>query len=373
VQGLALHEQDMEKISRGIPKDVMQNNSLTQRVLYGAWDVTKKAGTIIESQSPRAWNERIIKVINEKIIPKLTPEQLALVAKHHRGIETAAHIGGIITSTAELYVIFALAGLGKKNIDRMRMNYSYKKKLDGAIHSGLWFQDLKQKFMGISGHRPEQFGALAGTLVFLGNALIGEKKARDFQKSKVIVHFDAVSEKKKIARKSEKLKPGRIGMLSAVGNPKQAEMSLRILYRQAHREKAAYEAALRGKHIPDDATVNAEADVLFAGWQATLFHGVEGLLNAAGVRNSRARRAFRNIQGLQTQDVGSLSFIAVGASTEELDEDGIVHVVQNVQDVHRDRDALHVFAHRAAHPPRIEKRSDMQQSKKPRLRQVYQG
>lgn len=69
-----------------------------KKVLYGI-------GRAIESQSPRAWNERIINVINEKIIPKLTPEQLVEVAKHKKLIEGTAVALGVGISTAELVVV----------------------------------------------------------------------------------------------------------------------------------------------------------------------------------------------------------------------------------------------------------------------------
>lgn len=304
------------------------------RILYGLG----KVGKVIEGQSPRAWNERIIKVINTNILPRLTKEQLAAVAKHHKGIEIGARIVGVGISTAELYAIFLLAGLTKKNIDRIRMKHTYEKRLTSLIRTDRWFQELRGKFTG----RPEQFAAVAGTLAFLVEALSSEHAQRQHQPTKQKrVRAPGVPAS---GNGPEKPKPGLIGILTRVHNTTQAEASLRDVYREAHHERMAYEALLHGRQMPSAVDVDREADALFREWQAAQFQGAEGLLNVAGVQNSRARRLFRKIQGLHESPHASTDYVPMKDVRIVVDSDGIQRAVQQEEVQHPDREALQAMA-----------------------------
>lgn len=68
---------------------------LIKRVWYGA-------GKFAESQKPEAWGNRIIRVIDTKIVPKLSPEQQQWAAKHQEGIRDAAMYAGVGITTAEI-------------------------------------------------------------------------------------------------------------------------------------------------------------------------------------------------------------------------------------------------------------------------------
>ena len=57
---------------------------------------------IIESQSPEAWGNRIIRVIDTKIVPKLSSEQRQWAAQHQEGIRDAAMYAGVGITTAEI-------------------------------------------------------------------------------------------------------------------------------------------------------------------------------------------------------------------------------------------------------------------------------
>ncbi len=120
---------DAAGIQRGKgPVKGISQESLTKKVLVGAWDATKKAG---EGLSARAWNERIIKVINRQIIPKLSPEQTQWVAKHHTMIEKAAGLAGAAITTAEIVAAATIlrAGLykAKKMWEPIAVKLKYRK------------------------------------------------------------------------------------------------------------------------------------------------------------------------------------------------------------------------------------------------------
>lgn len=89
-------------------KPVSNGQQLLREVWYGV-------GKAVESQTPAAWNERIIRTINTKIIPKLTPDQLRTVARYKKPIETAATVAGIGITTAEMIaaVVAFRWGVGK--------------------------------------------------------------------------------------------------------------------------------------------------------------------------------------------------------------------------------------------------------------------
>ncbi len=88
----------MEQMEQTSVRKPLQE-SLVKRVFYGAWDGTKK---IIESQSPEAWGNRIIRVIDTKILPKLSPEQQQWAQKHQESIRDAAMYAGVGITTAEI-------------------------------------------------------------------------------------------------------------------------------------------------------------------------------------------------------------------------------------------------------------------------------
>lgn len=97
-----------------VPIQVIKKEPLVKRVLYGAWDSTKKA---LESQSPEAWGKRIVKVIDTKIVPHLSPERQQWVNDHREGIREAATYAGVGVTTAE--IVLAVAAV-HKIIDRIR-------------------------------------------------------------------------------------------------------------------------------------------------------------------------------------------------------------------------------------------------------------
>ena len=90
-----------------IQEPVPGKEPLAKRVWYG---VSKFA----ESQSPEAWGGRIIKIIDTKIIPKLSIEQQFWAREHQEEIETAANAVGAGITTAE---IVGAVALGAKVID----------------------------------------------------------------------------------------------------------------------------------------------------------------------------------------------------------------------------------------------------------------
>lgn len=321
------------KVNEPPIKSSVNGGDGVNRILYGLG----KVGKVIEGQSPRAWNERIINVINTNILPRLTKEQLAAVARHHKGIEIGARIVGVGISTAELYTMFLLAGLAKKNMNRIRMKHTYEKKLTSLIHADRWFQEIRGKFTG----RPEQFTAMAGTLAFLVEALTNEHALRQHQPAK---RRGGAPGAPPSDNNPEKPKPGLIGVLSRVHNTNHAEASLRDVYREAHRERMAYEASLRGRQMPSAADMDKDADALFHEWQATQFQGAEGLLNAAGVQNSRARRLFRKIQGLHESPHAASDYVPMKDIRIVVDPDGIQRAVQQGEVPHPDRDALQAMA-----------------------------
>ncbi len=85
-----------------------------RRVLYGAWDSAKK---IAESQSPEAWKNRIVNVIDTRIVPRLSPEGQIRYLEIRPFVEQAAEIAGVGITTAE---IVGAVALGKKAIDIAR-------------------------------------------------------------------------------------------------------------------------------------------------------------------------------------------------------------------------------------------------------------
>lgn len=99
---------------------------VVKRVLVGAWDGTKRA---VESQMPAAWNERIINVINDKVIPRLTPGQVAFVSEHQEGLERGIKAASVGITVVEIYlaaVALKHATRGVKEVLRRRRMSQYE-------------------------------------------------------------------------------------------------------------------------------------------------------------------------------------------------------------------------------------------------------
>lgn len=97
-----------QEINQAKVQALEQEKPWVKRVLYGAWDGTKKT---LESQSPEAWGKRIMKVIDGKIVPRLTPEQQRWAEIHREGIKEAASYAGVGVTTAE--VVLAVVAIDK--------------------------------------------------------------------------------------------------------------------------------------------------------------------------------------------------------------------------------------------------------------------
>lgn len=78
-----------------------------KRVWYGA-------GKALESQSPKAWEKRILNVIDEKIIPKLGPADQAWLSEIRPKVEHFAKVAGVVTTASEITAVVAGAvGIGR--------------------------------------------------------------------------------------------------------------------------------------------------------------------------------------------------------------------------------------------------------------------
>lgn len=86
----------------------IKSEPLVKRMLYGAWDGTKK---VVESQSPEAWSKRIMQVVDETVVPKLSLETQERYRKLRPKIADAAVFVGVGITTAE---IVALTTAGAK-------------------------------------------------------------------------------------------------------------------------------------------------------------------------------------------------------------------------------------------------------------------
>jgi hypothetical protein len=121
--------------AEGTPAQTGTKEPLIKQVFVGV-------GKAIESQSPRAWNERIIKAINEKIIPKLTPEQRTWLAHHPklvRTVEIAATGVGIAISTTEMFLATLALQSFVRKIQEIQKKRAYqrlppKEKVNIALH-----------------------------------------------------------------------------------------------------------------------------------------------------------------------------------------------------------------------------------------------
>ncbi len=68
---------------------------LIKRVWYGV-------GKFADSQKPEAWGNRIMRVIDTKIVPRLTPDQQKWAQSHQESIRDAAMYAGVGITTAEI-------------------------------------------------------------------------------------------------------------------------------------------------------------------------------------------------------------------------------------------------------------------------------
>lgn len=83
-------------------------------------------GKVLESQSPRAWENRIMRIVEEKIVPRLSEKNQQWFDAHYDGIRTAAQGVGVGITTAE---VVAAAVVAEKGI-RVVTEIVTKQKLD---------------------------------------------------------------------------------------------------------------------------------------------------------------------------------------------------------------------------------------------------
>ncbi len=246
---------------------------LERSVLIGMWDVTKKA---VESQSARAWNERIIKTINEKIIPKRTPEELAFIAKHHMAIERAATVSGIIISSAEIYTVFLLAALGKLQIDRMRAVSRYREALQKHFAADPGFQDIKRVYDGIhSGKKTVGFFAFATAI----NTLLNQIESGQRQQINA--------------------------MLRTPKNIQEADIVLERIYKSAFCEAKNIERRALGQPaLPlDNPRLAEEANASYGEWRNIQWRGLDGVLHQMRFPRGRKRGLYQAMQGVDNHAI----------------------------------------------------------------------
>lgn len=222
-------------------RPVLTENPAADTVLWGIYDAGKAVGKVIESQSAPAWNERIIRTINEKVIPKLTPDQLAFVAKHHKAIETGAKVAGISIATSERVVIFGLSIYAQSRFQQHR----YEKSMDKTLQTP-WFAEIKKSLEAQGNKRPEDFVALAGTLWWLVMGLKKNTQNADILAGKVNTH--------------------------------ETQRALLDAVKGAYRERKKYEGKLYWwrPYVPP-AEVDEQARHMYTLWRRTNYLGREGL------------------------------------------------------------------------------------------------
>lgn len=122
----------MERVEQ-MPKPIVKKEAPTyptlgesvKQVFYGV-------GKAVEWHMPHKWNERIIRAINTKIIPKLTPEQRKKVWQYKKLIEGTVTGVSIGISTLEFMVAATVAERGVRKIyalvEKVRLNRALKKK-----------------------------------------------------------------------------------------------------------------------------------------------------------------------------------------------------------------------------------------------------
>lgn len=237
------------------------NESFGKRVWYGI-------GKAVESQSPRAWNERIIKTINEKILPKLDPEQLAWVSKHHKAIETGATATGVVISSAEMATVFIVAEMGAMRLLHITR---FNKTIDTALKDP-WFKELRETYTKKVAGSPAEFAAVAGTMVMLFNNLSNEQKSTTGSPTR--------------------------GNLLRHGSPASAKGVLEQVFVRNFKDMDVLSRRVHGSRLADPAELDAQAKQAYAAWEKTDYHGLEGILDFAGIKEPNARRVYRKVQGI---------------------------------------------------------------------------
>ncbi len=95
-----------------MPKDV----SVAKQVWYGV-------GKAIESQSPKAWEQRILRVIDKQIIPKLSPENQKWAQEVRPKVEKFAKVAGVAIPIIEVVaVVGSTVVVGKKIKEGIRIH-----------------------------------------------------------------------------------------------------------------------------------------------------------------------------------------------------------------------------------------------------------
>lgn len=111
-----------------MPKDA----SVAKRVWYGV-------GKAVESQSPKAWEARILRVIDKQIIPKLSPENQKWAQEVRPKVEKFAKVAGVAIPVVEVVaVVGSTVVVGKKIKEGIR------------IHKNKVFEKKFKKRYGVS-------------------------------------------------------------------------------------------------------------------------------------------------------------------------------------------------------------------------------
>ena len=112
-----------------MPKDA----SVAKRVWYGV-------GKAVESQSPKAWEQRILRVIDKQIIPKLSPENQKWAQEVRPKVEKFAKVAGVAIPVVEVVVVVgSTVVVGKKIKEGIRIhkNKVFEKKFKKRYGSNL--------------------------------------------------------------------------------------------------------------------------------------------------------------------------------------------------------------------------------------------
>ncbi len=142
-----------------MPKDV----SVAKRVWYGV-------GKAVESQSPKAWEARILRVIDEKIVPKLSSENQQWMAEIRPKVEKFAKVAGVAIPVVEVVaVVGSTVYLGKKIYEGVRI---YRQKiLDKKSETrttpfDLWLLDIRKQVL--QKYDATQASVIEGTIRQMG-------------------------------------------------------------------------------------------------------------------------------------------------------------------------------------------------------------
>jgi hypothetical protein len=247
---------------------------VAKTVLYGVWDVTKKA---VESQSPRAWDERIIHKI-KKIFPTLSPEWQQFIVRHHKGIEQGAMIAGVTISTAEFYIPLVIADI----ISRKRFLARREKVLQTVFTKNEWWKTIKDRYDSSFASNAAGFMVLFGTL----NTMIHHMDEEQTPPKKYFIW---------------KKRPSThiVRDLAKPNDTHEALKTLRDVFVQSYVEQAHRDHP--NQKIPFE-QVRQQAYDSFKQWKALQFCGLEGLVQFANVQNKDARIVYRRLQGVRRDE-----------------------------------------------------------------------